>query len=203
MHQWIAESLTDPPPSLSQDIGFIREGYSAELDELRQIAFEGKDWIARMENEERQKTGISSLKVRYNKVFGYYIEITRSNLGSVPEHYVRKQTIANGERYITAELKDFESKVLTAQEKMAQMEKSLFQEILTRLSTQVPRMQETAKALATLDVLAALAEVANVQCGQRFCGLLYPGDLRGKSGQDFLKEGFFHLRHFFLRSQDL
>jgi len=160
VHQWIAEGLTDPPPSLSQDIGFIREGYSGELDELRQIAFEGKDWIARLENQERRKTGISSLKVKYNKVFGYYIEITRSNLGSVPEHYIRKQTIANGERYITAELKDFETKVLTAQEKMAQMEKSLFQEILTRLSTQVPRMQETAKALATLDVLAALAEAA-------------------------------------------
>jgi len=160
VHQWIAESLTDPPPSLSKDIGFIREGYSAELDELRQIAFEGKSWIARMENEERQKTGISSLKVKYNRVFGYYIEITRSNLGAVPEHYVRKQTIANGERYITAELKDFESKVLTAQEKMAQMEESIFQEILTRLSSQVTRMQETANALATLDVLAALAEAA-------------------------------------------
>ncbi|MEW5803464.1 MAG: DNA mismatch repair protein MutS [bacterium] len=160
LYQWIDEGLADPPPSLSQDVGMIREGYSAELDELRQIAFEGKTWIARMENEERQKTGISSLKIKYNKVFGYYIEVTRSHLGSVPDHYVRKQTIANGERYITAELKDYETRVLTAHEKMAQMEKSLFQEILARLTGQVKRMQETAKALATLDVLTALAEAA-------------------------------------------
>ncbi|MEW6380686.1 MAG: DNA mismatch repair protein MutS [bacterium] len=160
VYQWITLSLADPPPPPSQDTGLIREGYSAELDELRQLAFEGKNWIARLENQERRKTGISSLKVRYNKVFGYYIEVTKANLGLVPDNYIRKQTIANGERYITAELKDYETRVLTAHEKMVQMEKSLFQELLARLSPQVNRMQETSRSLARLDVLAALAEAA-------------------------------------------
>jgi len=160
VYQWIDLTLADPPPPPSEEIGLIRAGYSAQLDELRQLAFEGKSWIARLESEERQKTGISSLKVRYNKVFGYYIEVTKANLALVPDHYIRKQTIANGERYITAELKDYETRVLTAHEKMVEMEKALFQELLSKLSPQVERIQDTSRSLATIDVLAALAEVA-------------------------------------------
>ena len=162
LYQWIDECLVDHPPATIQEAGLIREGYFSELDELRHIALAGKSWIAQMENEERKKTGISSLKVKYNKVFGYYIEVTKANLGAVPDHYIRKQTIANGERYITAELKDYETKVLTAQEKMLHLEKSLFQELLGRLCGQVSRLQETSYSLAGLDVLAALAEVASL-----------------------------------------
>lgn len=162
LYQWIDECIADHPSATIQDAGVIREGYSSELDKLRQIAFAGKSWIAQMEHEERQKTGISSLKVKYNKVFGYYLEVTKANLEAVPDHYIRKQTIANGERYITAELKDYETKVLTAQEKMLHMEKSLFQGLLDRLSTQVSRLQETSRSLAALDVLTALAHAASL-----------------------------------------
>ena len=162
LYQWIDECIDDHPSATIQDAGVIREGYSPELDELRHIAFAGKSWIAQMEREERQKTGISSLKVKYNKIFGYYLEVTKANLEAVPDHYIRKQTIANGERYITAELKDYETKVLTAQEKMLHLEKSLFQELLNRLSTQVSRLQETSRSLAALDVLTGLAHAASL-----------------------------------------
>ena len=163
IYQWIDECIVDvPPPPSAQEAGIIKTGFSPELDELRQIAFDGKTWIAQLENKERQKTGISSLKIKYNKVFGFFLEVTRPNLPSVPASYIRKQTIANGERFITAELKEYETKVLTAQEKIQHLEKCILRELLQRICVQISRLQETSHRLATLDVLCALAEIASL-----------------------------------------
>lgn len=157
----IARAIVDDPPFILREGGVIREGYHSELDEFRTIRREGKGWIARLETEQRQKTGISSLKVRYNKVFGYYIEVTRSHLDKVPEEYQRKQTLANAERYIIPELKEYEEKVLGAEDRMAELEYELFQEVRQQLALQGERLQQTASALAQLDVLCGLADVAH------------------------------------------
>jgi len=157
----IEQAIVDDPPFVLREGGVIREGYHAELDELRTIRREGKGWIARLEAEQRERTGISTLKVRYNKVFGYYIEITRSHLDRVPDDYQRKQTLANAERFITPELKEYEEKVLTAEDRMAELEYDLFQQVRQVLLQQSERLQCTAGALARLDVLCSLAEVAH------------------------------------------
>lgn len=162
IYQLIYQTLADHPPATLQDSGIIREGYSSELDELRQLAFDGKTWLSQMEHQERQKTGISSLKIRFNKVFGYYLEVTKTHLAAVPSHYIRKQTIANGERYITVELKEYENKILTAQERMLQLEKELYHRLLTDLAGHLPRLQETSRTLAMIDTLASLAEAASL-----------------------------------------
>ena len=124
--QLVSAALVDDPPIPLRDGGLIRDGFDAELDELRTISREGKGWIARLETDERERTGIPSLKVRYNKVFGYYIEVTRTHLDKVPEDYERKQTLANAERYITPTLKEYESKVLGAEERLTVLEYELF-----------------------------------------------------------------------------
>ena len=156
----LEDSLVDEPPVVARDGGVIRDGVDPELDELRGISRNGKQRIAEMEDAERARTGISSLKIRYNRVFGYYIEISKSNLANVPSDYHRKQTIAGGERYITPALKDYEEKVLGADEKIGDRELALFEAVRARVAAAAPRIQDTARALAALDVLSALADTA-------------------------------------------
>lgn len=157
----IDSALVDDPPFVLREGGLIRDGYNSELDELRLISREGKSWIAGMEQRERERTGIGNLKIRYNKVFGYFIEVTKSHLDKVPEDYDRKQTLANAERYITADLKEYENKVLGAEERLVEIEYDLFQEIRRQVVSQAERIQRTADALAELDVLCSLADLAS------------------------------------------
>ncbi len=156
----IESTLLDEPPALARDGGFTRDGVERELDELRNISRGGKQVIAELEDRERARTGINSLKVRYNRVFGYYIEISKSNLHAVPADYHRKQTIAGGERFITPALKEYEEKVLGADERILERELEIFERLRAAVAAESPRIQATARALATLDVLAALAEDA-------------------------------------------
>jgi DNA mismatch repair protein MutS len=158
----LESTLVDDPPVLARDGGFTRDGVASELDALRTISRSGKQVIVEMEERERARTGIASLKVRYNRVFGYYIEISKSNLHAVPPDYHRKQTIAGGERFITPALKEYEEKILGADERILELELSLFDKLRTAVAAEAPRIQMSARALATLDVLAALAETATV-----------------------------------------
>jgi DNA mismatch repair protein MutS len=153
-------ALMDDCPLASNDGGFIRDGFSAELDALRELAHGGKQWIARYQAQEIERTGIPTLKVGFNKVFGYYIEITNANRDRIPPDYIRKQTIKNAERYITPELKEYEEKVLTADEKAKDLEQRLFLDLRNIVAAERRRMQTTAAALAEIDVLVALAELA-------------------------------------------
>ena len=153
-------ALVDDPPVAFGQIGLIRPGYSAELDELVKSSREARDWIAGLESQERPRTGIKSLKVGYNKIFGYYIEVTKANSRLVPENYIRKQTLINAERYITPEMKEYESLVLTAEERIRELERSLFQVICQRVAESSDRLLKTARALGQLDVVAALGEAA-------------------------------------------
>ncbi|MEI7910864.1 MAG: DNA mismatch repair protein MutS [Verrucomicrobiota bacterium] len=153
-------ALADEPPANLRDGGIIRDGWSPELDELRSAASGGKDWIARLQADERQRTGIDSLKIKFNNVFGYFIEITSSHLAKVPDDYTRKQTMSNAERYITPALKEMENKVLGAEERSKQLEGELFIELRGRTIAHLPALQQTAASIAEADVLCALAEVA-------------------------------------------
>jgi DNA mismatch repair protein MutS len=157
----IARGLSDEPPLSLREGGLIRDGFDADLDALRRIARGGKSWIAEMETAERERTGIRGLKVGYNSVFGYYIEVSRANLANVPEHYVRKQTTATGERYITPELKDMESRVLGAQEKIAALEYDLFCRLRDDVAGHAASVLAVAQAVARLDAVSALAQVAS------------------------------------------
>ncbi len=156
----LATALTDEPPAHLRDGGIIRDGWSPELDELRNASRGGKDWIARLQEDERKRTGIDSLKIKFNNVFGYFIEITTSHLAKVPDDYTRKQTMSNAERYITPALKEMENKVLGAEERSKQLEAELFAQLRAQVITHLPALQETAAAVAEIDVLCALAEVA-------------------------------------------
>jgi DNA mismatch repair protein MutS len=158
---WIEDALIETPPITLTEGGIFKNGYDDELDELRGISRDGKGWIARMEGEERQRTGISSLKVRYNQVFGYYIEVTNPNLALVPEDYIRKQTLTNAERFITPQLKEYESKVLGAEERIKSLEHALFRSLRERVAGHNRRIQGTAAAVGQLDALLSLAEVAD------------------------------------------
>ena len=158
----IARAIADEPPLALKEGGLIRDGFDAALDELRCATRDGKDWIARLQQEEIEKTGITSLKMRFNSVFGYYIEVTKSNLDKVPAHYMRKQTIANGERFITPELKEMEGKILGAEERSTKLEYELFLKVREQALGQLREIQETASALAQLDVLASFAETARL-----------------------------------------
>ena len=155
--------LLDEPPAVVRDGGAIRDGVDPELDDLRGISRSGKQRIAEMEDAERARTGIASLKIRYNRVFGYYIEVSKSNLGSVPGDYHRKQTIAGGERFITPALKAYEEKVLGADERIVEREVEIFETLRRRVASEAPRIQDTARGIASFDVLCALAETAAVQ----------------------------------------
>ncbi|MCC7494944.1 MAG: DNA mismatch repair protein MutS [Fimbriimonadaceae bacterium] len=152
--------LADDPPAQLKDGGVIRAGYHADLDELRTLAADGKSWIARLEAAERAATGINSLKIGYNQVFGYYLEVTRANLALVPERYIRKQTIANGERFISPELKEQEARILGAEERLGQLEAQLFGDLRALVAVSAEPLLSTARALAEIDVYAALAHVA-------------------------------------------
>jgi DNA mismatch repair protein MutS len=160
LHQLLETSIVDDPPLTIREGGIIKSNYNKELDELRQISREGKGWILKLEAEEKMKTGISSLKIRYNQVFGYSIEVTKSNLHLVPDRYIRKQNQVNGERFITPELKEFEKKVLGAEEAINRLESQIFEEVRKRISDATPRLQKAAYAVAVIDVLGSLAEVA-------------------------------------------
>lgn len=156
----ISGSISDEPPAQMSDGGYIRAGYNAELDELRELATSSKTIIARIEARERARTGIASLKVKFNNVFGYFLEISKSNVKSVPENYERRQTLSNAERYTTPELKEYEAKVLGAEERMAEIEQELFSNIRQVVALETRRVQTVAQALSLLDVLLSLAEVA-------------------------------------------
>ncbi len=158
----IGRAIVDEPPLAVKEGGMIRDGFSTDLDELRNAQRGGKDWLAKLQQDEIERTGISSLKVRFNSVFGYYIEVTKSNLDKVPPHYIRKQTVANGERFITPELKDMEGKILGAEERSVKLEYELFQRLREEVLSQLARIQQTASALAQLDVLASFAEIARL-----------------------------------------
>ena len=157
----LEKAIVDDPPFVLRDGGIIRDGYDAELDELRTISREGKGWIARLEQEERERTDIPSLKVKYNKVFGYFIEVTKRHLDRIPEDYQRKQTLTNAERFITPKLKEYEAKVLGAEERLVELEYNLFQQVRLQAAGEGRRIQQSADALAALDALMALADLAH------------------------------------------
>jgi DNA mismatch repair protein MutS len=157
----IGRAIVDDPPFVLREGGLIRAGYHAELDELRAISREGKGWIARLEQEEKARTGIASLKVRFNRVFGYYIEVTRAHLARVPDDYQRRQTLAGAERYVTPALKEYEAKVLGAEEQLVELEYDLFQEVRRQVAGHGARILATAEALASIDVLSGLADLAH------------------------------------------
>lgn len=156
----IRSAIGDDPPASLKDGGVIRPGYNAEVDELRDIMHGGKGYLSQLEARLREETGIPKLKIGFNKVFGYYIEVSRSYTGSVPDTFTRKQTLTTGERYITPELKDLENKILGANERLLVLEHQLFADLLSAISAEILRIQKTASAVAQLDVLAAFAEVA-------------------------------------------
>jgi len=159
--QLIDRAILDEPAYLLQEGGIIKEGFNGELDELKKISHSGKSFIAQLERKERERTGITSLKVRYNKVFGYYIEVTKPNLHLVPEDYERKQTLVNSERFITPELKEYEEKVLRAEARMNELEYELFLQVREKINQEVPRLQQIAMNVAELDVILSLAELAH------------------------------------------
>jgi DNA mismatch repair protein MutS len=155
-------AVVDEPPATVKEGGIFRSGYDADLDEVRQLSGSGKEWIAELQHKEIDRTGIKSLKVRYNSVFGYFIEITKANLNAVPADYIRKQTTVNGERFITPELKEFEAKVLGADERSKQLEYQLFLKLREVTLGYLGPLQETARAVAQLDLMASLAETARL-----------------------------------------
>jgi DNA mismatch repair protein MutS len=157
----VAEAIADDPPAVTNEPGMIRDGYNAELDELRNLARSGKSYIAAIEARERGRTRISSLKVKFNNVFGYFIEISNANKDRVPDNYERKQTLVNSERYTTPELKEYEAKVLGAEERIVELEIELFTQVRRRIAQEVRRIQGVARAVAILDAISSLAEVAN------------------------------------------
>jgi DNA mismatch repair protein MutS len=160
LHDRLSQALADEPPVTLRDGGIIRDGFHADLDELRGLRRDGHAYLAAVETRERQRTGITSLKVRYNKVFGYYIEVSNANRDRVPDEYVRKQTLVSAERYITPELKEYEARVLNAQERITAIEYDLFVALRNEVVEVAPRIRATAHALAVIDVLGALAEAA-------------------------------------------
>lgn len=159
----IALAISDDAPASMSDGGVIREGFSGELDELRTVRDGAREFIAGLQVRERERTGIASLKVGYNRVFGYYLEVTNANLSRVPEHYIRKQTLTGAERYFTPELKQWEEKVLDADDRIARLEQTLFLRLRGELSYSVPRIQRTSQRIAVLDVLLSMAEVAEAR----------------------------------------
>jgi DNA mismatch repair protein MutS len=177
----IARAIVDEPPLAVKEGGLIRDGFDPALDELRMAMRGGKDWIAKLQQDEITRTGIQSLKVRFNSVFGYYIEVTKANLDKVPSDYIRKQTIANGERYITPDLKDMEGKILGAEERGVKLEYELFQRMREAVLGRLAEIQQTAAALAQLDVLGSFAETARLYS--------YCRPEIGNAGNLFIREG--------------
>ena len=160
IYELIEKSIVEDPPMTIKDGGIIKLGYDEEIDKLKTATTEGKNWILKLEAEEREKTGIKALKVGFNKVFGYYIEVTKSYLDQVPERFIRKQTLTNAERYITEELKNLENQILGAEEKVVNLEYNAFTEIRNEISKNITRLQKSANIVSTLDVLSSFAQVA-------------------------------------------
>ena len=160
IHELIEQSIVEDPPMTVKDGGIIKMGYDEEVDKLKTATTEGKNWIIQLEADEKEKTGIKNLKVGFNKVFGYFIEVTKSNLSQVPDRYVRKQTLTNAERYITEELKNLENQILGAEEKVVILEYNLFTKIREEIAKNIIRLQKTATVVSTLDVLSSFAQVA-------------------------------------------
>jgi len=156
----IRRAIVDEPPAIARNGGVIRQGYAKELDEIRGVLHTGKDWIVELQNKEREKTGIKSLKIGYNRIFGYYIDVTRPNLALVPAHYERKQTTATGERYTLPELREKEALITNADERVLALERELYTGLIAKLQQEIPSLQAIAGGIAVLDVAAALAEVA-------------------------------------------
>jgi len=156
----LQRSINEDPPATLGKSGVIRAGFSENLDDLVESSRGARDWIANLELVERERSGIKNLKVGYNKVFGYYIEVTKANSERVPEDYIRKQTLVNAERYITPEMKEYESQVLTAEEQIREVEREIFHEICAQIASQAARLLKTARSVGRLDVVSALAEVA-------------------------------------------
>ncbi|HQU90897.1 MAG TPA: DNA mismatch repair protein MutS [Pyrinomonadaceae bacterium] len=185
----IDRSIADEPPLNLSDGGVIRDGFNPELDDLRQISRSGKQTIASFEESERHRSGIPTLKVRFNNVFGYYIEISKAQLARVPEDYERRQTLANAERFTTPQLKEWEQKVLGAEEKIVQLESDLFEQVRQSAKAETQRLQSTARAIATLDALASLAETATKR--NYVCPTLHDGDdIEIKNGRHPVVEAF-------------
>ena len=156
----VGRAIQEEPPLAMKEGGIIRDGYNPEVDKLRSAKSDGKDWLAKLESDEREKTGIKNLKIKYNKVFGYYLEVTNSFKDLVPDYYTRKQTLANAERYIIPELKELEDTILGAEDKLCALEYELYCEVRNTIAAELTRIQRTAKAVAKLDVIASLALVA-------------------------------------------
>jgi DNA mismatch repair protein MutS len=156
----IARALVDSPPLATREGGIVRDGYDAELDELREIASQGTRWIARFQQEESQRTGIPSLKIGYNRVFGYYLEVTNTHRERIPQHYIRKQTLKNCERFVTSELKEYESKVLKASERSMELEYEIFVRLRDEAARHLASLQATAEAISEVDVVSTFAELA-------------------------------------------
>jgi DNA mismatch repair protein MutS len=161
VYEIIDKAIVDEPPVAVKEGGIIKEGYNEEVDKLRSAAKDGKKWIAHLESKERERTGIKNLKVGFNKVFGYFIEVTKSYYSQVPDDYIRKQTLANCERYITQELKEIENTVLGAEDRLVELEYQIFVDIRNRVAKEINRLKSTARSLARIDVLCSLAEVAD------------------------------------------
>ncbi|MBM4140755.1 MAG: DNA mismatch repair protein MutS [Nitrospira sp.] len=160
LKELIVRGIVDNPPISLKEGGIIKNGYSSDVDELRKMSTKGKDFLTELERKEKQRTGISSLKVGYNRVFGYYIEVTKTNLHMVPDHYIRKQTLVGGERFITPELKEYETKILGAEERLKNLEYQIFQEILSELQKESAILSKTASSLSYIDFFSSLAVVA-------------------------------------------
>ena len=163
IYELIEEAIIEDPPIVIKEGGMIKQGYNSEIDEYKKASTEGKNWLIELEAKEKELTGIKMLKVGFNRVFGYYIEVTKSNINLVPDRYIRKQTLTNGERYITEELKELENKILGAEEKIVALEYNLFIEIRDKIASQLQRIQLSASVIADLDVLCSFATVAEDQ----------------------------------------
>lgn len=160
VYDLINKTIVEEPPIAIKEGGLIKKGYDKEIDQLKEATTNGKNWIVKLEVEEREKTGIKGLKVGFNKVFGYYIEVTKSNISLVPDRYIRKQTLTNGERYITEELKNLENQILGAEEKVVNLEYNVFVEVRSKIEAQIERLQKSAGVVAMLDGLCSFATVA-------------------------------------------
>lgn len=156
----IDNAIVEEPPISVKEGGLIKKGYDEEIDKLKIATTDGKNWLIQLEADEREKTGIKGLKVGFNKVFGYYIEVTKSNISLVPDRYIRKQTLTNGERYVTEELKKLENELLGAEEKVINLEYNAFCDIREKIEKQIIRIQKTADIISTLDVLNSFATIA-------------------------------------------
>ena len=157
----IEKSIVENPPLSITDGGIIKNGYNKERDELFKISQGGKEWLLKLQEQERKRSGIQTLKIQFNKIFGYYIEVTKTNLDKVPDDYIRKQTLVNAERFITPQLKEQEDRILNAEEKIKVLEYEIFQKIRQQIATKTVKIQQNARMIAFLDCLCGFATVAN------------------------------------------